>query len=105
MGVDEASFCGCYAFSCGDDFALGSNHSSFIREGANEIDFDFQSSVGHARGKRGVNGAAHAGIEQGGGVSAVDCAQRIIEFRRGMGGEDHPALGVDREGCDALPVL
>ena len=69
--VCQASFCGGHSFTDRDDLAFRTDGAGLIGEWTNEVDLEFQRSVAHANGKSGVNGAAHTGIEQGSGVSAV----------------------------------
>lgn len=79
MGVElavciyQATFCCRYSLACGDDLAFSTDGAGLIGKRANEIDLQFQSGVTHTAGKSGVDGTAHAGVEQGGGISAMYC--------------------------------
>ena len=92
IGIYQASFCCGHSLPCGNDLAFCTDLTGLIGEWTNEVDLKFQRGVGHASRKGGVNGAAHAGIKQGSGVSAVHRAQGIVKIRRRMGSEDHAAL-------------
>ena len=85
IGIYQASFCCGHSLACGNDLAFCTDLTGLIGEWTNEVDLKFQRGVGHASRKGGVNGTAHAGVEQGSGVSAMHRAERIVEISRRMG--------------------
>src|SRR5450830_778660 len=61
-----------------DDLALGTDRPAAAGQGTYIADAQVQGGVALALLQAGVNGAAHARVEQGRGITAMDAAQRVV---------------------------